>query len=170
MKVPAVIGIDSGWGFNVGKSAYFPSPGRFTDPTLGRQVATLAVSGREFADFISGKVSGFAPVAYIDEELARAIKSDAREVRLSEATVTKQLARHPDLSITEYRLLPDVVDKGLVIRDGDEILVFFNQGNQLYQATIKRTRDGNELHLVSYQRATDSDIRRLRRRGKVLRE
>lgn len=167
---PTPAGIDVGWGHNVGKAAWFPSPGRFTDPTIGHHIAAAAVASPDFEQFVQGEVEGFAPVGHIDDTLAAAIGSTAREVRLSSESMRKQRENHPELSVAEYRLLPRVMQNGMVIRDKERVLMIFKRVDRWYRATIKSTSDGHELFLVSFHRAEEKDIRRLRRRGKVIRE
>lgn len=164
-------GIDVGFDHNVGKSAWFPSPGRFSDADIGHYVAATAVAGPNFERFIRGEAVGIAPVGHIDGTLAAAIGSRAREVRLSSDTMGKQRVNHSELTVEEYRLLPDIMKRGLVIKENkNNVLMFFFHSGQWYRATVKRTADGEELFLVSFHRAKAKDLRRLRRRGTVIRE
>lgn len=167
---PTPAGIDVGFGHNVGKSAWFPSPGRFTDPGIGNQVAETAVSGPNFAKFISGEVEGLAPVGYVDAELAAAIGARVREVRLSSDSMKKQRERHPELTVDEYRLLPEITKSGRVIQDKENVLMFIKRFGKWYRATVKSTSDGQELFLVSFHHLRESSPDKLRLRGKVIRE
>lgn len=167
---PTPAGIDIGFGHNVGKAAWFPSPGRFTDAGIGHHVAATAVAGPDFAKFVKGEIEGFTPVGHIDGVLAAAIGSQAREVRLSSESMRKQRENHPDLTVEEYRLLPAITKDGLVIQDKENVLMFFKRFDRWYRATVKGTSEGQELFLVSFHRVEEKDIRRLRRRGKVIRE
>jgi len=167
---PTPAGIDTGFGHNVGKAAWFPSPGKFTDPGIGHHVAATAIAGPEFEKFVRGEVDGVAPVGHIDDTLAGAIGATAREVRLSAETMRRQRENYPGLTISEYRLLPPGYKSGQVIRDGDDILVFVRSDGRLYRATTTRSQDGRELFVTSFQLVDKSILEAAQQRGTLIRQ
>ncbi|MFW2439115.1 MAG: phage minor head protein [Arenicellales bacterium] len=167
---PTPEGIDVGWDYNVGKAAWFPDPARFTNETIGHKVSRLAVNSVAFKNLFDGKISGVAPVGYISEPLSASLGANTRKVVLSEESLIKQKERHPDLEFEEYLNLPDVFEVGLIVKDEEQVAVFFHEKSYLYKAVVKSTKDGSELYLTSFHRATAKNLRGVRKRGEVIRE
>ena len=89
-----------------------------------------------------------------------------RVVWLSPETAVKQVIHHDDLTVAEYRLLPDVIEHGEVLgrNDGVRRFVFHElEDGTLYRVIVKRTPDGH-LFLATFHRAKQRDRRAIRRR------
>lgn len=89
----------------------------------------------------------------------------ARVVWLSPETAVKQVIHHDDLTVAEYRLLPEVIERGEAFEQHDRRrLVVFHQpeGGRLYRAIVKRTREG-ERFLTTFHRANHRDRQAIRR-------
>ena len=63
-------------------------------------------------------------IAALDEGLQRRLNSQQKAGLLSDETPAKQKQHHPELALNEYRLMPEVVQKGKVIREKDARLYF----------------------------------------------
>ena len=163
-------GIGTGWNYHPGKAAWFPDPRRMADDVLGHTVARLSVSSRNFEKLVSGDILGTAPVGYVDDELATALKANTKTVVISDATMTKQRDHHPELTVTEYQLLPDMIENGLVIQQVSQRLMFLRSGNRIYRAIVKSTKDGNQLFIVSFHRTDAKRLNRDKKKGQILRE
>ena len=90
---------------------------------------------------------------------------------LSEQTMAKQLARHPDLGEVPYQLLPaQLQTPEVALRvDANKIALLRSLENGYAMvAIVKSTRAGDRLFLVSLYRARWSDVRRLIRKHAVL--
>lgn len=169
VEVPA--GIDPGFGFNVGMAAHPPvDPAKFTMPELGHEAARLSVRAQHFRDLAEGRIEGAAPVGYLDDTLAATIGAGVRRVDVSSDTLKKQREHHPELQLEEYQVVPEMFRTGLVIRDGEQALVFFKQAGRTYKAAVKATKEGNALFLTSFHRASEKTIAGVRRRGQVVRD
>ncbi|TBW58547.1 head morphogenesis protein [Marinobacter halodurans] len=117
---------------------------------------------------------GELPAGVVDRRAQSALSATTQVVRLSPDTFSKQARQHADLAIDDYRQLPDIVSGGILIGQDDRTLVAFRSRpgdtrNRWWKVVIKRTGDAQRLYVVSYQKADDRELRRIRRQGKVLR-
>lgn len=165
-------GIDPGFAYNVGEAANFPDPAKYDVGWLGHEAARLAVESDDFAQLVAGKSDGNAPVGFVDETIARAIGAKVRRVDLSAETLKKQRTNHPELSLAEYRLLPEIIRRGLIIKDGGQTLVFFDNAGRWYKLSAKATRSGQALFATSFRRVEQAarEISSAREKGEVVRE
>ncbi len=163
-------GIDTGWNYNVGQRSLFPDPNRMEIPELGHEVAKLSVSSPNFKKLFNGSTSGSAPVGFMESALSEALNVNTKKVVISGETLKKQRTRHPDLSIEEYQIIPDMIANGLVVQEADQTLVFFRSGGKLYRSVVKRIKGGNELVMTTFHRSTQRQLTKERQSGKVIRE
>ena len=163
-------GIGTGWNYHVGKSAWFPDPSRMANDALGHEIARLSVTSRNFEKLVAGDILGTAPVGFIDSTLSSAINAKANKVVISAETLAKQRDRHPELDLEEYQLLPEMIERGLVIQLSDQKLMFLRSGTKLYRGVAKSTANGNELFMLSFHRTDARRMARDRKKGEILRE
>lgn len=116
---------------------------------------------------------GWFPLLRIPEARAEQIGAKVTVAKLSEETFAKQLRRHPELTITEYRGAQGVVDYHTeVIQDGALNLIFVREDKAGgYTLVLKATRSGEELFVTSLRRirgdakARAQELDRLRRKS-----
>ena len=142
-------------------------------------VSSLLAS-QVFADWFQQPATGSRfVIAALDEDLQRPVRwrggrlgTKQKVVLLSDETLAKQKQHHPELTLAEYRLLPKMINTGMVIKEPDQRLVFFESKSteKLYMAVIKTTENGAENYLTSFRQTTDKDMRRKERQGRVIRE
>ena len=108
---------------------------------------------------------GHLPVALFGNQARSKLKpltgpevEPTRVVRLSAESAVKQAARHSELRISDYRLLPELIEEGEIFKSRrDNHLQFFRRFNdRWYHAVVKQTRN-NELFLVSFRKAKRRD-------------
>ncbi|ANK79400.1 MAG: hypothetical protein TEF_00300 [Rhizobiales bacterium NRL2] len=177
--IDAPAGIDPGWGHNVGMAAEgrFPDPARYADADWGHAAARAAVKSPHFEDIVHGTAGGAAPVAWLDEAFAAAIGTEVRRVDLSADTMRKQRGElpgnpgHPELTLDEYRLLPEIFREGEAVLQPDGRMALFTEiRDRRYVAVAKANLEGSAAFLVSFFRALGpGEFDRLRRRGRRLR-
>jgi len=163
-KVPP--GIAPSFAYNVGKTAHFPDPARYTGEAFGRQASLLSVASRGFERLVAQEIVGAAPVSWVDEAIAAALDVVVRRVDLSAETVAKQQETHPDVKLAEYRQLPGLIETGLVVPDGSPNAVQLfglmrdaDGKSRLYRSVVKRTAIGEALFLVTFHRAQARQLR-----------
>lgn len=156
----APAGVDPSFAYDKGAEAYFPDPARYKGEALGNQAARLAVQSEAFADIVRGRVKGAAPVGWVDETIAMALDVAVRRVDLSSDTIAKQARQHAELTIEEYRQLPDLFRAGLVVKDKEpgtiQLFGLLRDADgelQLYRAVAKRTGSGEALFLTTFHRS-----------------
>ena len=89
----------------------------------------------------------------------------SRVVALSPENAVEQAAKHVRIWISEYRLLPELTEKGetLESRKAHYLLFFRRFNGQLYEAVVKQTRN-NELFLLSFHHAHRRNLAEARQR------
>jgi SPP1 gp7 family putative phage head morphogenesis protein len=171
MKIPT----DVGWSYNPGKAAWFPDLDKYPYD-VAKQWVQGGLTGPDFKTFFEGKIKGNFPVAVLDEEHKKAIKSKSQVVYLSDETLAKQRGwientiGHPELTLQEYQKIPSIISNGqIIIQDSDLTLVFIKLEGRFYQAVIKATRSGKTLFMVSFRRVDDikREVERLKRKKNV---
>ena len=111
-----------------------------SDLALGT-VSSL-VASQVFTDWFQQPAAGSRfVIAALDEDLKGRLGAQQKAVMLSDETLTKQRKHHPELILAEYQLLPKMINTGMVIKEPDQRLVFFESKStgKLYMAVIKTT-------------------------------
>ncbi len=165
-----ISGIDTGWIYNVGKASWFQGPSKMRIPELGHEVARQSVASRNFENLFSGEIEGVAPIGYIDPVLSEELQAKTRKVVISSKTLAKQREPHPDLSIEEYQVIPEMIASGLIVQDSNQTILFFRTNGKLYRSAINRTKGGKELILTTFHRTTQRQLAKERRSGRLIRE
>jgi hypothetical protein len=108
-------------------------------------------------------------IANLPTEYAKAIGMKGTEVFLSSASLEKNLAHHPDVSVADYERLPLLISNpDMVIQDGERTLIATRDTSGLWLAAIKSTQTGQAAFVTSFRRTTESDIARKLKQGVVL--
>ncbi len=160
---------DPGFSNNPGLNAWQP-PLEPLDTQLSRRYVETAVQGPAFERFVAGKDGGTFPVAVLRSREQAALNTDASVAYLSDQTMTKQRQRHAEMSLDDYRRIPDIVDRGDAYQQDDNRLIYLADGDSLYRLALKVTAERRELYVVSLFRtsraAADKEVaQRLRKIG-----
>lgn len=127
------------------------------------------VQGRPFTQFFA-KPTGEWPVAALGADMKAVLGAKNNAVMLSADTLKKQLENHPELTADEYRLLPEIVEKGQVINRGDNKLVFFHVADRLYKLSLKVTGNRDGLFVTTFYRTNPREFERDLRKGVIVRD
>lgn len=139
-----------------------------TPPDQAAASIRSMVAAREFKQWMDNP-KGNMPVMQLPEEVATAIGAKSRVGMLSAETVGKNRERHPDMSLTDYRQLPDMGEAPtVVIQDGENTVVIVRKGARLYSAAVKTTKTGMASFVTSFRKTNDKDVRTFLRRGRVI--
>lgn len=126
--------------------------GRFAEEGIGpRGLRRLAVQdGREHVE-----------IARLTDESARLLEVRSPSLRLSAATLRKQIRKHPEVLLTDYRYVSTMVNHGeLRLEQGGVFQAIDWRDGDPWYAVVKRTRDGESAFLVSYRRTSAEDLER----------
>lgn len=163
------VGIDPGWDYNPGQlganiaanealaEKTAAAPFELLEPMVADRVRSDA-----FARFIE-RPEGSMPVMPIPPAIGEAAGTSARVAILSAETMQKQLRRHPEMTLADYRALPSIgSNPTLVFRDGANtfVLVKLDDGRWRYVAA-KTTKTGKAAFVTSFRYASDENVRRL---------
>ena len=164
-------GIDPGWAYNPGANrnqpiVHFVDKLEVAQPELAAAAVDKLVKSDVFTQWHK-KPQGEFPMGVLNTDIKEHLKATQSVVKLSEQTLTKQLKTHSELTLSEYRLLPKVIQKGRVIALGGEYLIFWQHNGRLYQAIIKATKS-DELNINAFYRAKERDMKSALRVGKMV--
>lgn len=163
-------GIDVGWDHHHGKVTFFPNANNLVDDRLGHKIATLNAQSEQFEYLVNGSIAGKAVVGYLPKDLSEAMGSKTQQVYLSSDDISKQLDKHPEINLTDYRNLPEIFERGLVFKQKDRTIVIIHLGDNVYRAAVRVTTNGDELYLKSLVKTTDKEVEKLKRNYEVIRE
>jgi hypothetical protein len=126
----------------------------------------------EWFQFIASGNPSKITVGKLPADLCRIIGSDSPFVRLRHDYALKLHRKH-SFPVDELPLLPITIDLGRVISDEPRRLTFYFfervLANRWYQATIKSTRDGTEMWLMTFHPQGQDEVTRMCRRCPILR-
>ncbi len=180
-----------GWDYNPGQSYWQPDLNKVPEDLANRYVnAALEGTGLSIMfgraktlveDLISEglKLSQIRkrmpreqfPVAILPEAFRQAIKTEAQTVILSADTLAKQLIRHPDIGLAEYRRLQTIYDNAqLVVKDSDKTLAFYYKAEREFYTVVKATVKKDELYLTTFRRAEEQSVENIRKRGEIIKD
>ncbi|UDF29828.1 UNVERIFIED_ORG: phage head morphogenesis protein [Roseateles sp. XES5] len=168
-------GIDPGWAYNPGRAGYEARVNQVVaekisdaSPELVTAAVEERVSSSAFERFVR-RPQGAMPVMPISPELADALGVDARVALLSAETMVKQLARHPEMTIEDYRLLPAMPAKAtLAVTDGPLSVVLIRlTGGRWLHAVVKSTKSRKAAFLTSYRFTSEDRVLKLLARDGV---
>lgn len=67
--------------------------------------------------------------------------------------------------------LPDIINRAhLIVQDKDNTFVFLRIGEKVYYGSIKTTLSGKANFLTSLRLARESDIEKIKKKGKILKD
>lgn len=169
-------GIAPGFGYNPGtahlrvvadrataslQSALAAGNDRAANATLRELIADPA-----FEQFLAMPEGDF-PVALLDADKQALIGAKSRIVMLPGTIYRKQQGEfpdisvgHPELTIADYRLLPDIIDRAiLVARQGDRRLIYFaDAAGRIWKAIIRQDDGPAFPAVVSFHKSRPRNI------------
>ncbi|MEO0442814.1 MAG: phage minor head protein [Pseudomonadota bacterium] len=167
-------GIDPGFDMNAGTARQAHIQKLITNklnsgyPAIAAAAAKDLVNSPAFTYFLVKPTESY-PVAALDADLKHQLNVRQNAVLLSADTMSQQRKQYPDLTDDEYRLLPNVLNQGAVISQGQEHGVFFQQDGQLYKAVVRATDDKENLTVTSFRQADSQELDQERKRGDLVR-
>lgn len=138
---------DPGFSNNPGQSAWQPRL-ELADVQLSRRYLDTAIQGPAFERFVASKTQGAFPVAVLRPQDRARLGADTSVAYLSSETLAKQQARHPELTVADYRRIPDIVDQGDAFAQGGNRLVFLFEGEVVWRLALKVTKRRHELFVI----------------------
>lgn len=174
-------GIDPGFGYNAGKASWAAIMEKARRSLERAAPIDLAAARSALNDIVQSDAflkaldepGTSVPVMVLPPDLQTAVTADTPVVLFSSDSYRKQRGEtdrstgHPDLTIADYRRLPEIgAAPDLVLQQDEQRLLLKTADNQWLVATVKATRDRGELYLVSYRYARNADVARLKRQNR----
>lgn len=150
---------DPGFSNNPGLTAWQPKL-EMADVQLSRRYIDTAMQGPAFEQFVSGKTQGAFPVAVLRAAERQALGTEAQVAYLSSETLAKQLQRHPEIGLEDYRKIATIVDDGDVYQQAGNRLIYLQEEGYVYRLALKVAKDGRELFVLSLFRTTKAAARK----------
>ncbi|WDF73517.1 phage head morphogenesis protein [Novosphingobium sp. KACC 22771] len=170
ISVPA--GIDPGFGFNPGTAHLRAVADKAANSiqmavdagleTAARQTVHEIVADPAFAQFVAIPQLPF-PVAVIGQAEKAALNSNAWTILLSKDTMAKQDSHHEELTLDDYRQLPQIVETGFSEQQDAGRMRYFwkDDEGKWWRAAIKSTANKLELFVASLHRLNEKEGRKL---------
>lgn len=147
-----------------GKAQSWPEP-------VAAQVLPAMMTDGPFDAWLASPAGNW-PVALLPDGQATMIGAETvRVVLLLAETAVKQAASHPELVGAEYAKIQAAVDRGLLIQDGAQSLIYILREANGYVTVVKLTRSGETIYVSSFRRLSasaakrDSEVARLLAKG-----
>lgn len=162
-------GIDPGWAYNPGRAGYEARVNRVVaekiadaTPELIAAAVEERVSSTAFDRFIR-QPDGAMPVMAISPALADTIGIDARVALLSAETMVQQIARHPELTVADYHLLPRVPASVTVIAaSGTQVILLTRLVGDIWmEVAMKPVQDRKAAFLSRFRYINQSAVETL---------
>lgn len=115
----------------------------------------------------------FEYIAILDDEKRQFLGTEKQAIRLSRESLTKNIIRHPELTLKEYYLIPEIVDMTELLiyvpenLEGQERILCFGKKDAYYKATIKSNEKKDENYLVSFHSINLKGINRDKKKKSV---
>lgn len=130
---------------------------RFPEEAEAKKVAIL--------DQAANDRIGYLPAAMFSDRARRKLtrppgekSRPARVVRLSAETLLKQLKRHPDIGVRDYRRLPELIEHDSFEKIDDLKMAFFRHYDHHWRQAVVKQTTANELYLVSYHKVSRAQV------------
>ena len=96
------------------------------------------------------------PIARLSAADMALIGAKSPTVMLSRLSLDEHLAKHPEIGLSDYRKIPEIIAHGQVwsVPGKSERIVFMQIGDVIYRAAVKRTADGEKNYLLTLFRNT----------------
>lgn len=130
------------------------------DVQLSRKYVETVLQGPAFEQFVAGKSQGNFPVAVLRQAEQTRLNANTSVAYMSDQTVTKQLREHPELTASDYRRIPDIVDQGEAYVQGSNRLLFLYEGDVVYRLALKVTKSLDEVYVIHMIRTTRQKAQR----------
>ena len=120
-------GVHPAFNYHIGKHRQLASHSLICDK-VNASISDLAlgtvsslVASQVFTDWFRQPAAGSRfVIAALDEDLKRRLGAKQKAVLLSDETLAKQRKHHPELTLAEYRLLPEMIAKGKAIKFAEQ--------------------------------------------------
>lgn len=140
--------------------------------TPARETLRAIIDDPAFEQFLA-LPDGLFPVGILDEAQAATIGAREQMIMFKPYVKFKQDVSHPDLDISDYRLLPDLIANAEhVIVQNDITIVYITDRNEgtakIWKAVIRNDKRDKYPLLMSYQRSGLGELRREQARAKSI--
>lgn len=148
-------GVDYGWDYTPGKSAAQSAMAArlsrldAVDEALARLNVAQLVASPIFKRFFEGQIGGEFPVATLAAADKALLGASSSVVLLSQESLAAHTAKHPEITLADYRKIQEILDTGDVYQQGESRLIYITLGGVKYRAALKRTADGRKNYFLT---------------------
>lgn len=148
-------GVDYGWDYTPGKSAAQNAMAArlnrldAVDESLARLNVAQLVASPIFKRFFAGQIGGEFPIATLAAADKALLGASSGVVLLSQESLAAHTAKHPEITLADYRKIQEILDTGDVYQQGESRLIYITLGGVAYRAALKRTADGRKNYFLT---------------------
>lgn len=119
--------------------------------------AKEAIQGESFSDFYhnSNAIGSFIVGALSEGDMA-ILGTESTVVLMSKESLEQHKLKHPEVTIDDYRKLPEIIEDGEMYETQVRRYVLLKMDNKTYRAAMKVTQDGREVYLLSLVAQSDA--------------
>lgn len=123
---------------------------------IAAEAARQRLKSQEFSDFFDGHspVNEFA-VAVLSPEDQALLKAATPTIHLSRISLEEHKAKHPEIGLEDYRRIQEIIESGDMYQQNNYRYILLKQGETLYRAAFKMTRDGEKLYFLTLFKTTE---------------
>jgi hypothetical protein len=148
-------GIDYGWDYAPGKSnlekvvEFQQQKDEALPWQLARSNVKDLVNSPIFNEFFTGKLPGEFPIAVLPAADQVLLGSETATVLLSQQSLSAHLVSHPEIGLTDYVKIQEILETGEVYQQGELRLIYLVIAGTSYRAALKRTTDGQKNYFLT---------------------
>lgn len=135
-------------------------------PTDMRPAAVMALAKDSFAEWAAAP-AGDWPIGVLRAAHVADMGLQTDVVRLSAATMVKQLREHPEIVADEYRHVQEALANGRAVQEADKAMLFLLESAG-YVTVVKATQTGRAAFLTSFRRLSSDAVKRDREIRRLL--
>ena len=111
----------------------------------------------------------FFIVGNLSIDLFNNFSVNTRTIKLSVDSLIKNILEHPEISIKEYSNLPNYINNAeYILKKSNKNLIYFKIENNIYQFVIKKTKNGNELFITTFHKASINQLNKDLKRYQII--
>lgn len=148
-------GVDYGWDYAPGAS-YTEKLMKIQEGKLENYPWQLAkaniadlVNAPLFANFFKGGLEGEFPIAALPPSDMALLDAQSPVVLLSQESLAAHVAKHPEITLADYRKAQTILEQGDVYLLGELKLIYLYEDGMWYRAALKRTQDGSKNYFLT---------------------
>ncbi len=109
--------------------------------------------------FNKSDLNSFYSIGNLKEKQKNLLRAKSANIKFSIDNLIKNIIEHPELSINEYKNIPDYLNSAeYILKKNNKNLIYFKINSQIYQIVIKCTQNADELFVTTFHIASINQL------------